>query len=136
MGPLPALPPLKADPARDVTGVHFTGSKTSLGVEALHRVRDQLLAFADAANESDLLLDFGNVDYVCSMALDMLATLHKKLLASGRRMTVCNPAPQVHEVFAAARMDKRFDLRLAAGGRASGRGWSLPFSHRCSCRGR
>jgi hypothetical protein len=35
---------MKADAAGDVTVVHFTGSKTPLDDETLHRVRGQLLA--------------------------------------------------------------------------------------------
>ena len=109
----PEHPLRKEDAARDVTVVHFTGYKASLDEEALDRIHDPLLAIADEPNESDLLLDFGNVEYLTSTALGTLVGLHKRLLARGRRMAVGNLSPQVHEVFAVTGLDKFLNLRLA-----------------------
>ena len=105
--------PMKEGASADVTVVHFTGCKVSLDEEALYRIHDQLLALADEPSESDLLLDFGNVEYLTSTALGILVSLHKKLLARGRYMTVGNLSPQVYEVFAVTRLDKFLNLRLA-----------------------
>src|SRR4029077_2637823 len=90
-------PHVDGEPARDVTVVHFTGCNVSLDEESLHRIHDQLLALADELSESELFLDFGNVAYVSGTALGTLVSLHKKLLARGRHMTVGNMSPQVHE---------------------------------------
>ena len=117
-------PPMKVDTARDVTVVHFTGCNVSLDEESLHRIHDQLLALADEPSESELLLDFGNVDYVSSTVLDILVSLHKKLLARGRQMTVGNLSPQVHEVVGVTRLDKFLNLRLA-GQEAEPAAWDL-----------
>jgi anti-anti-sigma factor len=105
-------PPLKEGASGDVTVVHFTGCTVSLDEEALDRLHDQLLTLADEPSESDLLLDFGNVKYLTSRALGTLVSLHKKLLAGGRHLTVGNLSPQVHEVFMVTRLDKFLDLRL------------------------
>jgi anti-anti-sigma factor len=109
-------PPMKEDKedaTGDVTVVHFTGHKASLDDETLYRIHDQLLALAEEPSEADVLLDFGKVEYLSSTALGTLVSLHKKLLARGRHMTVGNLSPQVHEVFAVTRLDKFLDLRLA-----------------------
>jgi anti-anti-sigma factor len=106
-------PPMKEGASGDVTVVHFTGCTVSLDEEALDRIHDQLLTLADEASESDLLLDFGNVEYLTSRALGTLVSLHKKLLATERHLTVGNLNPQVHEVFTVTRLDKFLDLRLA-----------------------
>jgi anti-sigma B factor antagonist len=97
----------------DVMVVHFTGCKVWLDEETLEPIHDQLLALADEPSESDLLLDFGNVEYLTSAALGTLVSLHKKLLAGGRHLTVGNLSPQVHEVFKVTKLDKLLDLRLA-----------------------
>jgi anti-sigma B factor antagonist len=94
----------------DVTVVHFTGVKVSLDEETLTSIRDELYALADETGQSRLLLDFSSVDYVSSMALAMLVTLHKRLHASGRLLTIHNLTPQVHEVFKATRLDKFLHL--------------------------
>jgi anti-sigma B factor antagonist len=103
----------REDKSRDVTVVHFTGYKASLDEEALHRIHDHLLILAYESSEAELLLDFGNVEYLSSTALSTLVSLHKKLLASGRRMTVANLSPRVHSVFRITRLDKILNLRLA-----------------------
>jgi anti-sigma B factor antagonist len=105
---------VKDDAARDEIVVHFTGSKVSLDEETLYSVHDPLLALVDEPSQSDLLLDFANVDYLTSTALGTLVNLHKKLLARGRHMSVGNLSPQVHEVFAITRLDKFLSLQLAA----------------------
>jgi anti-anti-sigma factor len=106
-------PPRKEVTTRAVTVVHFTGCQVSLDEETLHRIHDQLLALADERSESALFLDFSNVEYVSSKALGSLVSLHKKLLARGRRMTVGNLGPQVHEVFAVTSLDRFLHLHLA-----------------------
>jgi anti-anti-sigma factor len=113
MGLLPKRRPLKQAIAHDVTVAHFTGCKVSLDEETVHRIHDQLFALADEPSESELLLDFGNVAYISSSALDALVRLRKTLLAKGRNMTVGNLRSQVHEVFVITGMDRSLNLRLA-----------------------
>src|SRR5262249_56912088 len=68
--------------------VHFSGANVSLDGESLYRIQDQLFALADEPSTSDLLLDFGNVEYLTSETLGALVRLHRKLRARGRRLTV------------------------------------------------
>jgi anti-anti-sigma factor len=96
----------------DVTVVHFTGSRVSLDEETFNRIRDELFALADEPSASDLLIDFRNVEYLTSTTLGTLVGLHNKLLARGRRLTVGNLSPQVHQVFAVTNLDRLLDLRL------------------------
>jgi anti-anti-sigma factor len=109
-------PPRKTDTTRAVTVVHFTGCPASLDEETLHRIRDQLIALTEERSDSELFLDFGNVEYVSSKALATLVGLHRKLLARGRHLTVGNLSPQVHEVFAVTGLDRLLNLRLAGAG--------------------
>jgi anti-anti-sigma factor len=112
----PEYPSKPGDTARDVTVVHFTGRQVALDEEALAHTHDRLLALADEPSQANLLLDFGNVEYLTSTALGTLVRLHKKLLAMGRQLTVGNLSPQVHEVFTVTRLDQFLDLRLAGQG--------------------
>jgi anti-anti-sigma factor len=106
-------PPLTDGRSGDAIVVSFTGSKVTLDEEILNRSHEQLLALTDEHCKSDLLLDFHNVDYLTSTTLDTLVALHKKLVARGRRLTVVNLSPQVHEIFTATMLDKLLNLRLA-----------------------
>jgi len=105
--------PNKEGASGDVIVVHFTRGKVSLDEETLYHIHGQLLALADDPSASDLLLDFGNVEYLTSVALGTLIGLHKKLLARGRHLTIANLSPRVHEIFAVTRLDVFLDLRLA-----------------------
>ena len=113
MGLQPHHPTVLEGTSGDVTVVHFTGSKVSLDEETLDHVHDELFALADEPSESDVFLDLGNVNYLTSTTLGALVSLHKKLLARGRHLTLGNLSPQVHEVFTVTRLDKLLDLRLA-----------------------
>jgi anti-sigma B factor antagonist len=103
--------PRKEDTTADVIAVHFPGDNVSLDEETLHQVRGPLLALADEPSESALLLDLGNVDYLTAAVLGMLVSVHKKLRAGGRHMTVGNLSPQLYELFAVTRLDQLLDLR-------------------------
>jgi anti-anti-sigma factor len=98
--------------ASEVTVAHFTGCRVSLDDETVHRIHDELSALVDESRESELLLDFGNVAYVSSSAMEMLVMLRQKLLAKGRNMTVGNLKPQVHEVFVINGMNRSLNVRL------------------------
>jgi anti-anti-sigma factor len=113
MGVQRECPSMNEGASSDVIVVHFTGCKVSLDEETLYHIHDQLVGLADEPSESDLLLDFGNVEYLTSTALGTLVCLHKKLHACGRHLTVGNPSPLVHEVFTITKLDKFLDLRLA-----------------------
>jgi anti-anti-sigma factor len=96
-----------------VTVVHFTGGKVLLNEESCERVRDQLLALADEPSQTQLLLDFHNVQYLSGLALGILVDLHRKLLTAGRRLSLCNPIPQVYETLAVAGLNKLLHIRQA-----------------------
>jgi anti-anti-sigma factor len=99
--------------AEEVTVVHFNGDKVSLDEATSHDIRDQLVALAEEPNPEQLLLDFGNVEYISSQALGLLVHLHRERLAAGRRLAILNLRPQVQEVFAVTRLDTLLDLRPA-----------------------
>ena len=58
-----------------------------------------LFLFCCLATASHLLLDFTNVEYLSSVELGTLITLHKRVKAFGGRLTLFNLNAQVYEVF-------------------------------------
>ena len=104
-------PPKKEGASGDVTVVHFTGCNVSLDEETLDRIHDQLLALADEPGESDLLLDFGNVEYLSSAALGKFITLNKKVNAAQGKLVLCNIDPQIYEVFEITKLNKLFNIQ-------------------------
>jgi anti-anti-sigma factor len=107
-----------------VTVVHFAGDQVFLSEENYPSTHDQLVAVAEQPGRSPLVLDMSNVASVSSMALGMLVKLHKRWLAAGRRLTLCNLSPQVYDVFPVTRLDMVLNLRPAQQG--------VEPSHQCS----
>jgi anti-anti-sigma factor len=95
------------------TVIHFAGRNVSLDEVNVEGLRGQLLALAEEPGPANVILDFRNVGYVSSLALDTLVTLRNKLRAVGRRVSLRNLSPQVYEVFAVTRMDQLLDARPA-----------------------
>jgi hypothetical protein len=58
----------------------------------------------DELGRKQLLLNFGNVEYLSSPVLGIIATLNKKVKAAGGRLITCNLDPQISELL------KRSDL--------------------------
>jgi anti-anti-sigma factor len=55
--------------------------------------------------ERHLMLDFTNVTYLNSVELSTLITLHKRVRASGGRLTLFNLSDQVFRLFQITRLD-------------------------------
>jgi anti-anti-sigma factor len=93
------------------TVVRFAGSKVCLNEETVECVRHQLIDLAESPGAQELVLDFGNVHYIASLALGVLVTMHKRVAAAGRRLTLCNLRPPVREVLAITCLDKLLNVK-------------------------
>jgi anti-anti-sigma factor len=103
---------VKADTVRQVTVIRFTGCTVSLDEGKLNRIQEEIFALAEEHRKSDLLLDFGNVEYLTSKALDALVRLRNELLVDGRHMAVGNVRSQIRERFTVAGLHKFLNLQL------------------------
>jgi anti-sigma B factor antagonist len=65
----------------------------------------ELSGLTDGPGGRHLLLDFTNVEYLNSMELGTLVTLHKQVEAAGGRLTLFNLNAHVFELFAVTRLD-------------------------------
>lgn len=68
-------------------------------------IETELAGLTDELGECHLLLDFTNVEYITSVELGTLVGLHKKMKASGGRLTLFNLNLQVFEVFTVTRLE-------------------------------
>lgn len=56
----------------------------------------------------NFLLDFENVDHLCSAMIGELIRFSKKVQAKGGHLVLCCLKPQIHEVFQLLRLEKMF----------------------------
>jgi anti-anti-sigma factor len=86
----------------------------SLDESNVEAIGDELYRLAEERSSANLLLDFGKVGYLNSMALAKLVGLYTRLRASGRRLALENVSPHVYEVLHVTRLTMVLDVRPAA----------------------
>ena len=104
---------LDAEGLGDVTVVSFRDKKI-LDEQNIQVISEQLFSLVDDPGRRKLLLNFGNVEYLSSTALEMLITLNKKVTQAGGELILCNIAPQIYEIFEITKLNKLF--RIEQGG--------------------
>jgi carbon storage regulator len=102
----PRLPP-KTERNGNVKVITFTAGQER-NVDNV--VATELEGLTDDLWQCHLLLDFTNVEYVTGVELETLISIHKKMKASGGRLTLFNLKLQVFEVFTACRLESLFGI--------------------------
>lgn len=67
-------------------------------------IASELEGHTDDVVGGNLLLDFTNVDFITSIELGTLISLHNKMKEAGGRLTLFNLKPKVFEVFKVTRL--------------------------------
>lgn len=93
----------------NVTVVTFTDRKI-LDEQSIQIIGEQLFGLVDELDKRKVLLDFGNVEYLSSVAVSKFITLQKKLQTTGGRLVFCNIHPEVYEFFEISKMNKLFEI--------------------------
>ena len=92
-----------------VTVVSFVDTKI-VTEESIQEVGDQLYQLVDVEGKKQLLLNFGNVQYLSSAALGKLINLKKKVGAVKGKLKLCCIHPDLLEVFRITRLDQVFEI--------------------------
>jgi anti-sigma B factor antagonist len=110
MRPPPQRCPLPADEVNGTTAVRLSPRDLA----SVGTLEATLFGLAEASRGREVLVDFAGIDYFNAAALTVLLRLQKQLVASGRRLGLCNLRPAVAEVFEVTRLDRLFDIRPGA----------------------
>lgn len=82
--------------------------------ETIDQCYREIAAVLDKSEESHVLLDFGRVGFMSSMALGMLIRVNKRCKEYKVSLKLCGIAPDIHQVFKITGMDKIFDIHADA----------------------
>lgn len=93
----------------DVTVVRFLERKI-LDAASIQEMGEELFALVEKQNRKKLLLDFANVEFLSSAALNKLIVLDKKVKANGGRLKLCELKPEIREVFVITRLTQLFEI--------------------------
>jgi len=100
---------LRLEQVDAVTVVSFVDTKI-VTEEQIQEVGEQLYSLVEDEGHKNLLLNFGNVQYLSSAALGKLITLNKKLQGVQGKLILCKIDPQIFEVFEITKLDKFFKI--------------------------
>ncbi len=92
-----------------VTVVSFVDTKI-VTEENIQEVGDQLYSLVEDEGHKNLLLNFGNVQYLSSAALGKLINLKKKVGAVKGKLKLCCIHTDLLEVFRITRLDQVFEI--------------------------
>jgi anti-anti-sigma factor len=70
----------------------------------------ELEGLTAGTSERHLLLDFSHVDYLNSVELGTLITMHKQARAAGGRLTLFNLSAQLFKLFSVTRLDTLLEI--------------------------
>ncbi len=94
----------------DVTVVRFVDRKI-LEEANIQEMGHELFQLVEQENRKQLLLNFGNVDFLSSAALGKLITLEKKIKSHGGQLKLSNIRPEIYEVFLITKLNRLFDIK-------------------------
>lgn len=93
----------------DVTIIRFNDHKI-LDAACISELSDELIDLVDKDNRKRLLLNFENVIFLSSAALNTLIIVEKRLKACKGRMKLCCLRPELREIFEITRLTQLFEI--------------------------
>lgn len=102
---------LELDHVDSVSVVKFRDKKV-MDPSRIEQLGKELLELI-ADDESDqVLINFDNVSFFSSAAINKLIVLEKHVRAKGGKLRLCNLRPEVRDLFSYTSLDKMFEIDL------------------------
>jgi anti-anti-sigma factor len=96
--------------AGDVSMVRFLDRKI-IDAANIQELGDELFSLVEKEGRKNLLLNFTNVEFLSSAALNKLIILDKKVKAHSGKMRLCGLRPEIYDVFAITRLNQLLDIK-------------------------
>jgi len=94
----------------DVAVVRFVDRKI-LDAANIQELGEELFSLVEDEGRKQLLLNFSNVEFLSSAALNKLIILDKKVKSHGGKLKLSNLKPEIYEVFVITRLNQLFDIK-------------------------
>ena len=94
----------------DISVVRFTDRKI-IDAGRIAGMGDELFTLVEQENRKSLLLNFTDVEFLSSAALNKLIILDKKVKAAGGKLKLSNLRPEIEEVFVITRLNQLFEIK-------------------------
>jgi anti-sigma B factor antagonist len=94
----------------EVTVVRFVDRKI-LDAANIQELGDELFALVDKDKRKLIILNFVNVEFLSSAALNKLIMMERMVKNSGGKIRFCSLRPEIFEVFAITKLNQLFDIK-------------------------
>ena len=93
----------------DVSVVRFKDEKV-VDPARIEEMGNELLSLASSDDHEKLLINFENVKFFSSAAINKLIVLEKRVRASGGKLKLSNLRPEVRDLFSFTNLDNLFSI--------------------------
>ena len=100
---------LEVSSVGDITTVRFVDRRI-LDATSIEELGDELFALVEQQRRQKLLINFTDVEFLSSAALNKLIILDKKVKTVKGKLVLCDLRPEINEVFAITRLDQLFKI--------------------------
>jgi len=94
----------------NATVLAFTDRKI-LEDQDIRSLQDSVISVVDQADGIQLVLDFGQVEFLSSAVLGLLIRISKRISEKNGQLSLCNISPKIYEVFKITQLTKIFDIQ-------------------------
>lgn len=100
---------LEVSAVDDITVVRFVDRRI-LDANSIEELGDELFALVEKQPEPKLLINFTDVEFLSSAALNKLIILDKKVKTNSGKLVLSDLRPEINEVFTITRLDQLFKI--------------------------
>jgi len=100
---------LELDTVEEVAVVKFRDKKV-MDPSRIEQMGKELLALLEAEDSERMLINFDNVSFFSSAAINKLIVLEKQVRAKGGKLRLCNLRPEVRDLFSYTSLDQMFQI--------------------------
>ena len=103
---------IQLDDVEKVSVVKFVDEKV-MDPGRIEQLGQELMSLAESDDKKQLLINFDNVKFFSSAAINKLIVLEKRMRAQGGKLRLSNLRPEVRDLFSFTNLDSLFDIRGA-----------------------
>lgn len=101
---------IQLDDVDKVSVIKFIDEKV-MDPSRIEQLGVELMSLAEAEDRNKLLINFDNVKFFSSAAINKLIVLEKRMRAQGGKLRLSNLRPEVRDLFSFTNLDSLFDIR-------------------------
>jgi anti-sigma B factor antagonist len=103
-------PNIRVEYTEHATVLAFTDRKI-LEDQDIRSLQDAVMSVVEQADDIQMVLDFGQVEFLSSAVLGLLIRISKRISEKDGKLSLCNISPKIYEVFKITQLIKIFDIQ-------------------------